>query len=104
MSTQTAERFTRFADFYPFYRRAQQPDLSPSAFRWQPAGPGDSRLRPDHPAVAVAAGDACGRLRFRRVGHFVFEKNRPATFQYPLYSLLGDWVMFKDMLTGRVRF
>ncbi|WP_394388245.1 Mpo1-like protein [Shewanella woodyi] len=31
---------------------------------------------------------------FAWVGHFVFEKNRPATFQYPLYSLLGDWVMF----------
>ncbi|WP_028774508.1 DUF962 domain-containing protein [Shewanella waksmanii] len=28
------------------------------------------------------------------VGHFVFEKNRPATFTYPGYSLLGDWVMY----------
>ncbi|UZW73315.1 Mpo1-like protein [Alkalimarinus sediminis] len=41
---------------------------------------------------------------FAWVGHFVFEKNRPATFQYPLYSLAGDWVMFKDMLTGKIRF
>ncbi|WP_166263735.1 DUF962 domain-containing protein [Marinobacter caseinilyticus] len=41
---------------------------------------------------------------FAWFGHFVFEKNRPATFQYPLYSLLGDWVMLKDMLTGRIRF
>ena len=41
---------------------------------------------------------------FAWVGHFVFEKNRPATFQYPLYSLAGDWVMFKDMLVGKIRF
>lgn len=41
---------------------------------------------------------------FAWVGHFVFEKNRPATFRYPLYSLMGDWVMFRDMLTGRIRF
>lgn len=41
---------------------------------------------------------------FAWVGHFGFEKNRPATFQHPLYSLMGDWVMFKDMLTGRIRF
>ncbi len=39
---------------------------------------------------------------FAWVGHFVFEKNRPATFKYPLYSLMGDWVMFKDMLTGKI--
>ncbi|MGQ0650910.1 MAG: Mpo1-like protein [Betaproteobacteria bacterium] len=38
------------------------------------------------------------------VGHFFFEKNRPATFTYPLYSFIGDWVMWKDMLTGRIRF
>lgn len=41
---------------------------------------------------------------FAWIGHFVFEHNRPATFRYPLYSLLGDWVMFKDILTGRIRF
>jgi hypothetical protein len=37
------------------------------------------------------------------VGHFVYEKNQPATFRYPLYSLIGDWVMFADILRGRVR-
>jgi hypothetical protein len=41
---------------------------------------------------------------FAWVGHFIFEKNRPATFIYPLYSLIGDWVMFKDMLTGKIKF
>ncbi|WP_333607341.1 Mpo1-like protein [Arsukibacterium sp.] len=41
---------------------------------------------------------------FAWVGHFFFEKNKPATFKYPLYSLLGDWVMYKDVLTGKIRF
>lgn len=36
-------------------------------------------------------------------GHFFFEKNRPATFQYPLYSLIGDWVMFADILRGKIK-
>ncbi|CAM3621079.1 DUF962 domain-containing protein [Parendozoicomonas haliclonae] len=40
---------------------------------------------------------------FAWVGHFIFEKNKPATFQYPLYSFLGDWVMLKDFLLGRFR-
>ena len=37
-------------------------------------------------------------------GHFVFEKNKPATFQYPFYSLVCDFVMFADMLRGRIKF
>lgn len=45
----------------------------------------------------------CG-YAFAWVGHFFFEKNRPATFKYPFYSFAGDWVMFKDMLTGKIRF
>lgn len=41
---------------------------------------------------------------FAWVGHFFFEKNRPATFQHPFYSLLGDFVMYRDMILGRVPF
>ena len=41
---------------------------------------------------------------FAWAGHFFFEKNKPATFKYPVYSLAGDWVMFKDILTGKIRF
>jgi hypothetical protein len=40
---------------------------------------------------------------FAWVGHFFFEHNRPATFKYPLYSLMGDWVMWKDIMMGKVR-
>lgn len=40
---------------------------------------------------------------FAWLGHYGFEKNRPATFRHPLYSLLGDWVMVADVLRGRVR-
>ena len=37
------------------------------------------------------------------VGHFFYEHNKPATFSYPVYSLMGDWVMFKDILVGKVK-
>ncbi len=40
---------------------------------------------------------------FAWVGHFVFEKNKPATFKYPLLSLVADFVMFWDILTGKIR-
>jgi len=39
---------------------------------------------------------------FAWLGHFGFEKNRPATFKYPLYSFIADWVMFKDYFSGRL--
>ncbi|TWX55715.1 DUF962 domain-containing protein [Colwellia hornerae] len=41
---------------------------------------------------------------FAWLGHMIFEKNKPATFTYPFYSLLGDWVMFKDILTRKIKF
>ena len=40
---------------------------------------------------------------FAWVGHYFFEKNRPATFTYPLYSLRGDFTMMYEVLTGRIR-
>lgn len=41
---------------------------------------------------------------FAWYAHFFIEKNRPATFKAPFYSLAGDFVMFKDMLIGRIPF
>lgn len=38
------------------------------------------------------------------VGHFYFEHNKPATFQYPWMSFKGDWKMWWQMLTGKIRF
>ena len=38
------------------------------------------------------------------VGHFFIEHNRPATFKYPWMSYRGDWKMWWQMLTGKIRF
>lgn len=45
----------------------------------------------------------CG-YGFAWVGHYGFEKNRPATFKNPFYSFVSDWIMFKDILTGKIPF
>ena len=54
-------------------------------------------LKPHLLLLAPVAGYA-----FAWIGHFVVEKNRPATFTYPLWSLRGDFKMFALMLSGRL--
>lgn len=41
---------------------------------------------------------------FAWVGHFFFEHNRPATFKYPRLSFMGDWRLWYEILTGKVKF
>lgn len=50
----------------------------------------------------LLAGLVCG-YAFAWVGHFGFEKNRPASFKRPLYSLMGDWMMWRDILLGKIK-
>ena len=49
--------------------------------------------------LAPLAGYGCAWI-----GHFAFEKNRPARFKRPRYSFRGDWAMWRDMLLGRIPF
>ena len=41
---------------------------------------------------------------FAWVGHFFFEKNKPATFKHPFYSLASDFILFFDLLIGKQKF
>lgn len=105
MPSDSNERFSSFAQFYPYYLQEHSNDIcrrlhyvgsllvlgifiyALSQQQW--------RLLWLMPLAGYG---------FAWVGHLVFEKNKPATFKYPFYSLLGDWVMLKDALTGRIRF
>lgn len=40
---------------------------------------------------------------FAWFGHFVFEKNKPATFKHPFWSLIADYKMCYMALTGRLK-
>ena len=97
-------RFANFDDFYPYYLREHSSRAS-------------RRLHVIGTALAIVlliaalvtrtwnllwAVPLAGYL-FAWVGHFFFEKNQPATFRHPVYSLRGDFVMLRDVLTGKLR-
>lgn len=48
-------------------------------------------------AYGLLAGYACAW-----VGHFGFEKNKPASFKQPLYSFISDWRMYYHIVTGQI--
>ncbi len=105
MSKPSAERFNSFAEFYPYYLQEHSND---TCRRLHYVGSllvlsvlGYAISQQQWQALWLLPVVGYG---FAWVGHFVFEKNKPATFKHPLYSLLGDWVMLKDALTGRIRF
>jgi len=41
---------------------------------------------------------------FAWFSHAVYEKNKPATFKYPVWSLISDFKMFFELLTGMLKF
>ena len=55
------------------------------------------KRKPKYIAYGLLSGYACAWI-----GHFVFEKNKPASFKQPLYSFISDWKMFSDVVRGRL--
>ena len=41
---------------------------------------------------------------FAWLGHFRFERNRPATFRFPFYSLAADFRMWWELNLGKLKF
>jgi hypothetical protein len=105
VSSTPTTRFTTFAEFYPFYLGEHR----------------NATCRVLHfvgswcVLITLALLAYTGRWAyawvlpvmgygFAWVGHFAFEKNRPATFKHPLYSFAGDWVMWWQLLIGKLKF
>ena len=53
--------------------------------------------KPRYFAYGLLSGYACAWI-----GHFIFERNKPASFKQPVYSFISDWRMFADVLRGRL--
>jgi hypothetical protein len=97
--------FRNFAEFYPFYL-GEHADRTCRRLHFI-----GSTLVIAALVLALATGQwrwlwlvPVAGYGFAWVGHYAFEKNRPATFKHPLYSLAGDWVMYAQMLRGKIRF
>ena len=98
-------RFASFREFYPYYLTEHSNRTSRRLHflgSWGVLALLAVALATRNPWWLLAA-LVCG-YGFAWVGHFFFEKNRPATFRHPFYSFAGDWVMFKDILTGKIPF
>ena len=101
--SQDPRRYASFGDFYPWYLAEHQNRvcrrlhfLGTSLVIVAVAAIGWSGWWPGLLAVPIAGyGPAWA-------GHFFFEGNRPATFRHPLYSFAGDFVMYWQILTGRL--
>ena len=97
-----SDKYKSFKDFYPFYLSQHQNKVcrvlhyigSFVALFWLYKAIVSLSLI--YVLYALISGYA-----FAWIGHFFFEKNRPATFTYPWYSFIGDWRMLFDAFTKK---
>ena len=99
----TEQQFNSLREFYPYYLREHQ----------------DPRCRQTH-FIGTTFGLVClgfaiytanlsfiflgfaGGYAGAFLGHALYEKNKPATFKYPVYSFFSDFLMYRDMWLNRL--
>ena len=91
-------RYKSFRDFYPFYLSQHS---KPGTRYFHFVGTSSAMI------VAITGGvknlwmvPIVG-YGFAWISHAFIEKNKPATFQYPIYSFLGDLLLWSEMIRGR---
>ena len=99
------KKYQNFRDFYPYYLSEHANPICRMLHfigSWLVLGTLAVALISGNPWW-LAAMPLAG-YGFAWVGHFFFEKNRPATFTYPLFSFAADWVMFWQLLVCKIPF
>jgi hypothetical protein len=93
--------FKSFEEFWPFYvhehsnKFNRMLHFAGTSLALTALGYAIAKRKPKALLLAPLAG-----YGFAWVGHFLVEKNRPATFKHPLWSLRGDFRMFRKILDG----
>jgi len=97
-----AERYRSYEEFWPFYvAQHRNPANRGLHFVGTTLVLGCALLAIWNPWFLAAAPVA--GYGFAWVGHLFFEHNRPATFTHPVWSLRGDFRMYRLVLLGRMR-
>lgn len=91
---ETRPQFQSFEEFWPYYvSQHMDPTCRTLHFVGTSLALGCVALAPLYPGALLAVPVFGYGLSW--LGHGVFEKNRPATFTHPLWSLRGDLRMWK---------
>lgn len=100
----SSQRFSTFHEFYPFYLSEHR---DRNCRRMHFIG---SSLAIVFVVVTIVTRNPWWLLAgllsgygFAWIGHFVFEKNKPASFKQPLFSFIGDWAMYRDVWARRIK-
>ena len=98
-----ASKFQTLREFYPYYLTEHQDNTSRSLHY---IGTSLFLIIMGYAVVTATwwliPASIVSAYAFAWVGHFFFERNKPATFTYPFFSLASDFIMLFHFITGQL--